>query len=48
MKKLIKKYYDDNEYFSLSDAQDTMDTMFAMYKKCERKRSGADNLTERI
>ena len=40
--KLIKKYYDDNEYFSLSDAQDTMNTMFAMYKSA--KENGAEQI----
>lgn len=33
---LLKRYYDEHAYFSIADAANTMDTLFAMYE-CARK-----------
>ena len=32
---LIKRYYDDGEYFSLRDIKNTMKTMFAIYESAK-------------
>lgn len=29
---LLKRYYDDHQYFSIADAKNTMETLFAMYE----------------
>lgn len=36
---LIKNYYDKNKYFSVSDAEDTMNLMFAVYKSASENGS---------
>jgi len=33
--RLIKKYYDEQQYFSVYDAKNTMETMFAMYDSAQ-------------
>lgn len=35
--RLIGRFYDEGRYFTLSDAANTMETMFAMYEDAERK-----------
>lgn len=34
--RLIQRYYDEGEYFSISDAENTMETMFSMYEDAYR------------
>ncbi len=36
--KLIQRYYDEGKYFSLADAANTMETVFAMYEDAARGR----------
>lgn len=40
---LIGKIYDEDEYFSVADIENTMDTMFAMYESAEKKRRKSAN-----
>lgn len=40
--RLIKRFYDEGKYFTLSDAASTMEAMFAMYEDAGRRQQGAD------
>jgi len=37
---LIRRYYDDNEYFNIYDAKNTMETVFAMYESAKKQNFG--------
>lgn len=45
--RLIKRYYDEGTYFTLADAANTMETLFAIYEDAARGGFGAESKTLR-